>query len=414
MATARVRALTVGIDPSAVDGTALAERLRSFYEHATAEFGRAGYEVQTRRLTLRPIRAAEEMTRFRVVNQLATLTRVAEDASIRWTCVPFAMDSVTHAPEWHKAAIEVIRRFPRTFVNFIVAEGGKIYHASLPHVAQAILDTSRLSSNGFDNFRVGAGCNLAPNTPFFPFSFHAGLEGFSLAVEIIETALRALEALPQGADLEEKRTALIGALASVVTELDNAGRSIEADTGLEYKGLDISLAPFPDARRTLALLFARLGVEQLGHAGTVAVTSVLTNILKVVLAQAGARATGFNGVMFSPLEDSGLAAAANSRLITVEKLLGWSTVCGCGVDMVPIPGGVMREELAALILDTAALSTVLSKPLGVRVLPIPHADANEMTNFNHDFLVNTRVLSLAGQALPLGSPAGGVLSYLHR
>jgi len=156
-----------------------------------------------------------------------------------------------------------------------------------------------------------------------------------------------------------------------------------------------------------------MGLESPGHAGTVAVTSFFTNILKTVIRQSNVRSAGFNGVMFAPLEDTGLAAAGNARLITIDKLLQWSTVCGCGVDMVPVPGNVMREELAALMLDTAAISSVLKKPLGVRVLPIPGAEINELTDFNHDFLVNTRVLALPGQSIPLAANDEGIFHYLQ-
>jgi uncharacterized protein (UPF0210 family) len=293
-----------------------------------------------------------------------------------------------------------------------VAEEGRIYHDALSEVAQAVLDISRLSTNGFDNFRVGAGCNLNANTPFFPFSYHAGADGFSLAVEIIETVLQSLEALPCGAGLEVQRESVTRALEEIVRDVDAIGRDVEARTGFAYKGLDISLAPFPDKRRSIAVLFNHLGLEMPGHAGTVAVTSFFTNILKTVIRTTGVRAAGFNGVMFAPLEDVGLAAAGNSRLLSIDKLLQWSTVCGCGIDMVPVAGNVMREELAALMLDTAAVSSVLKKPLGVRVLPIPGAEVNEMTNFNHDFLVNTRVLPLHGETVPLGRTATGTFNYL--
>jgi len=155
-----------------------------------------------------------------------------------------------------------------------------------------------------------------------------------------------------------------------------------------------------------------MGLEAPGHAGTVAVTSFFTNILKTVIRQAHVRAAGFNGVMFAPLEDTGLAAAGNARLVTIDKLLQWSAVCGCGIDMVPVAGNVLREELAALMLDTAAVSSVLKKPLGVRVLPIPGAEVNELTDFNHDFLVNTRVFALPGQNIPLGAGTDGAFRYL--
>jgi uncharacterized protein (UPF0210 family) len=401
----RIRAITAGLTAANVEPGALARRLSAFFQHAESSFTRAGYEVHTRRLTLPPAAALAGETRFSVWNRLQTVTRAAEAAGVRWTCQPFLADSSAHAAEWRLAAVETIRRFPRTFVNFIVADAGGIYRQALPEVAQAITDIAGLTATGFDNFRVGAGCNLNPNTPFFPFSFHEGADGFSLAVEIIETAIATLESAPE-APLEEKREAVVEALSAVTREIDAIGRGIEAATDFAYKGLDISLAPFPDKRRSLAVLFRLIGLEAPGHAGTMAVTSFFTNILKTVIKRTGARAAGFNGVMFSPLEDTGLAAAGNDRLLTLEKLLGWSTVCGCGIDMVPIAGDVMREEIAALMLDTAAVSTVLRKPLGIRVLPIPGAKVNELTSFNHDFLVNTRIYSLSGQTLPLAGGSG--------
>ena len=410
--SARIRAITAGINPAGAEPAELGRRLRELYDTATEAFTGAGFAVQTRRLTLPPVRAADRATRFSVWNRLATVTRAAETADVRWLCLPFAMDTPAHAEEWRLAAVDVVRRFPRTFVNFIVAEEGRIYHDALPEVAQAVLDIAGLSTNGFDNFRVGAGCNLVANTPFFPFSYHAGDDGFSLAVEVIESVLQAIESLPSSAGLDEKRDAVTHALDTIVRDVDEIGREVELRTGFLYKGLDISIAPFPDKRRSIAVLFALMGLEIPGHAGTLAVTSFFTNILKRVIRTAGVRAAGFNGVMFAPLEDTGLAAAGNAKLLSIDKLLQWSSVCGCGIDMVPVAGNVMREELAALMLDTASISTVLKKPLGVRVLPIPGAEVNEMTDFNHDFLVNTRVLPLNGQTVPLGGSAGGVFKYL--
>ncbi len=404
--------MTAGFDPAGSDPAAVGARWAAFYAAATGVLETAGFEVHTRRMTLRPVRAADGSTRFSVCNQLDTLSRIAETAGARWLCLPFVAANAAQAAEWRLAAVEVIRRFPRSFVQFIVAEDGCIYHDALTEVAQTVLDISHLSSNGFDNFRVGVGCNLRPNTPFFPFSFHDGADGFSVAVEIIETALQALESLPAGAGADARRHALVRELSAVVADVNGLCLRLEEQSGIAFKGLDISLAPYPDKRRSLANLFSLFGVEQLGHAGTLAVTSCLTNILQHVLRQTQARSTGFNGVMFSPLEDAGLAAACRARQVTIEKLMAWSTVCGCGIDMVPLAGNVLPEELAALFLDVAVVSTVLRKPLGVRVLPIPMAEANETTSFNHDFLINTRILPLTAHGLPLAGLQRGTLEYL--
>jgi uncharacterized protein (UPF0210 family) len=70
-------------------------------------------------------------------------------------------------------------------------------------------------------------------------------------------------------------------------------------------------------------------------------------------------------------------------------------MCGCGIDMVPVPGSSFPEEIAALTMDMAGMSLALKKPLGVRVLPIPGGLANEHTKFNYDFLCDSRIVSLS-------------------
>ena len=67
---------------------------------------------------------------------------------------------------------------------------------------------------------------------------------------------------------------------------------------------------------------------------------------------------------------------------------------GGGIDMVPVSGITFPEEIAALACDIASLSLALRKPLGVRVLPIPNRAANEFTEFNLDFLCDSRVVGL--------------------
>ena len=98
---------------------------------------------------------------------------------------------------------------------------------------------------------------------------------------------------------------------------------------------------------------------------------------------------GFNGVMYSLLEDTRLGINNNAKEFSIDSLLAYSTVCGCGVDMVPVPGDIFEEELAAIMMDVAGVSAVLRKPLGVRILPIPGKHAYEFTEFAYDFLHNT-------------------------
>ena len=126
--------------------------------------------------------------------------------------------------------------------------------------------------------------------------------------------------------------------------------------------------------------------------GSLFITSYLTDIIKTSLAKSGVRYVGFNGVMYSLLEDDYLALRNKQKNFTLDSLMLYSAVCGCGIDMVPVPGDILDEEVSAIIFDIAALAATLNKPLGVRILPVIGKSSNELTNFNYDFLVDTRIM----------------------
>jgi uncharacterized protein (UPF0210 family) len=52
------------------------------------------------------------------------------------------------------------------------------------------------------------------------------------------------------------------------------------------------------------------------------------------------------------------------------------------------------EAIAALLLDLAALSSRLAKPLTARLMPVPGKQAGQLTTFDFDFFANSRVLTL--------------------
>jgi uncharacterized protein (UPF0210 family) len=116
--------------------------------------------------------------------------------------------------------------------------------------------------------------------------------------------------------------------------------------------------------------------------------------------------------MLSLLEDEYMGRRNNYNLYSIDSLVLYSTVCGCGVDMVPVPGDSFEEEIAAMILDVATASTVLNKPLGVRILPIPTKHENEFTAFNMEFLFNTRIKKMRNLGFIGTSLRGAPFSFL--
>ena len=80
--------------------------------------------------------------------------------------------------------------------------------------------------------------------------------------------------------------------------------------------------------------------------------------------------------------------------VSIEQLLLFSSVCGVGLDTVPIPGRMDTERVARVFSDVACMATRLSKPLSCRLFPVLDKEAGESANFDSPYLTDTRVLPL--------------------
>ena len=72
----------------------------------------------------------------------------------------------------------------------------------------------------------------------------------------------------------------------------------------------------------------------------------------------------------------------------IDALLAYSSVCGTGLDTVPLPGDVTEEQLARMIGDVASLAVKWHKPLTARLQPVKGKKAGEKSAFEDPFLVN--------------------------
>ena len=76
-----------------------------------------------------------------------------------------------------------------------------------------------------------------------------------------------------------------------------------------------------------------------GEFGTLAAVSAVTSAVKG-LSSDGIKLIGYNGLMLPVMEDLILAdrAAQNPPTFNLRDLLIFSSVCGVGLDTVPVPG----------------------------------------------------------------------------
>jgi uncharacterized protein (UPF0210 family) len=100
--------------------------------------------------------------------------------------------------------------------------------------------------------------------------------------------------------------------------------------------------------------------------------------------------------MMPILEDAVLAERVAEGILTVPEALQYSAVCGTGLDTVPLPGDIGREQLEGILLDVAALAVALDKPLTARLMPVPGKRAGERTEFDFPYFANTAVMSVRG------------------
>ena len=305
-----------------------------------------------------------------------------------------------HDSDWLKMAPELLSIDERISTSAEIADTNGLIDVGRCHlIARTIIDISKIRPGGFGNFSFAATANCPPGTPFFPVSYHGGgYRQFSIATESADLALTVIEA---STNLENARETLIKAIEDEAAAISETALELEAAFGIKFSGIDFSLAPFPEDSRSLGAALEAIGLPALGHPGSLFSAAFLAD----TLSRARYRRCGFNGLLLPVLEDSVIAERVASGHLSIDQLLAYSAVCGIGLDIIPLPGNVKQEFLAGILLDIAALSQRLDKPLTARILPIPGLEEGEMTDFNFPYFTDSRVFPVAG------SGVGNLLSF---
>ena len=300
-----------------------------------------------------------------------------------------------------KNAKKILQHTKNGFVNFKITRKGRQLDSNLilPST-DLIIDNSKLD-NGFNNFRLGFSFGLENETPFFPYSAFENNRGFAIGLEYIETMLEIINNNNRES-LNTIRNILIEELGERFSDIAKKCEEIEKEINLKFQGIDLSIAPYPyplEDQSVIDLLEALGNIGRsrgdtefhAGMNGTIFLHTYITSIIKEIASKSDFPVTGFNGVMYSVLEDSKLSKRYANGEIRVSDLLLTSTTCGCGIDMIPITGWGIHKSVSSLFFDIYALSNSLDKPLALRILPIPNSRPGDLTEFRHLFFANTRL-----------------------
>jgi uncharacterized protein (UPF0210 family) len=390
----KIRSITFFINPLTMAAKTLQE-LSEVGEEIKQAIQARGIEVQTLRLSTQPFSKVMKTSNSKDFTGIEWIVEL-EDKAVQngFTYLSIGPALIGH-PESYALIPQILANTKNVFASAMIAdqEHGIDFFA-LDACSRIIMEAMPLEENGFANLRFCASANVEPLGPFFPSSYYDDAQpaGFSIAMEAADEVLNAFSSADSFSDA---RTRLLAKLDHTAFQLEEIILGVLQKSQLKFFGFDFSVAPYPQDFCSLGCALEELGVPSLGNHGSLAAAAFLAETLD----RGSWKRVGFNGLMLPLLEDSRLAQRSIDGTLSLKDLLMFSAVCGTGLDTIPVAGDVTAGEIQAVLLDVAALSSRLRKPLTARLMPIPGKKAGELTSFDFEFFKNGRILKLEVEPL---------------
>jgi uncharacterized protein (UPF0210 family) len=382
----RIRTITAGVAVSGPDDVAALDRALGRLLRARQRAQDAGYEVQTIRVSASPLVASlDEGERRLAISALEKFdaTIAAENALLSIGPI-LSVDRFD--PDLGAWTADLMRRTQRISCSVTVTSAERGMHRSaIRSAAQVIAELSRVHVSGVANFRFAAAASVPAGTPFFPVAYHQGPDSLALGLESAGLVQAAFEG---AADPEDAEVRLRRLMEAQLGPADTLGLQLAAAERVQYQGIDTSPAPGMD--RSIGAAIESLTRRPFGQPATLQACATITGVLKTL----SVRTCGYCGLMLPVLEDPILAQRARERRYGIQELLLYSTVCGTGLDVVPIPGDTGVDATAQIIADVGTLAVRLRKPLSARLFPVPGKASGDGVRFDDARLAESRVFSV--------------------
>ncbi len=380
----KIRTITTGVSLQLPNYEAQIRQTAQFNQKAKTVFEKAGYEVQTTRIATN---SWEEylvgLSDTEIVSAIQKIEKICQSLSVSFFNLGYAQsaDKIKFVPEFNRITSQISCSAKigdkENGINF---ENAKI-------TAQVIKRIAEETENGYGNFRFCASANCKQGIPFFPTGFHEGEQSFGIGLECGDLAMNAFSKSNNLIEAEQNLKQIFEEETKKVADL---AEKISKDSCIKYNGIDVSLNPGLEKHESIAFAYEKLGFGKFGNQGTLTISAIITRVLKNL----SVKRCGYSGLMLPVCEDRGLATRANEETYNITNLLLYSSVCGCGLDTVPIPGDTPVEKIEATLLDMATLAIQLDKPLSARLFPVPGKKAGEMTSFKSPYLIDCKIFKI--------------------
>jgi uncharacterized protein (UPF0210 family) len=357
-----------------------------FLHKAKAAFEKAGYEVETIRITTQPfpeytkgLTTEQSLKFFKDYDALAV--KEGFDASIG----P-AMMKDSDDPAEAELVGKILAQSKTLNGSVVIAGENGVHWKGVVAAAAVVKYLEEHTPHGQGNFSFTAAALVPSGTPFYPASYLTGPgKQFAIALQSANVIAEALAGAKSADAAESRIRTLLGRSAQ---EIEKAAEQLALQTGWKYGGIDLSPAPLKDISIGAAL--EKFYGQPVGSSGTLTVAAIVTRALREIQVTHA----GYSGLMLPVLEDSVLAQRWSEGRLTMDALLSYSAVCGTGLDTIPLPGDITADQLARILGDVASLSVKWHKPLSARLQPAPGKKPGEMTEFDDPFLVNAKIQPL--------------------
>jgi len=403
----RIRAISIGqIIPFLLKNESilsfLQKRLESFSKFndmMITSFEDIGISVQTKRIFSSPLFSYdnklfyEKNLRETLVNindQLGFLQDIFKDYNFDYfACCMMIADQIEELGIFEKLLLNEVPKFIKNhrkfFTSLPVASTQKgINIAALKSGAKIIKELSE--PDPFNNLQFCVSSNVGPNVPFFPAAYHFSEKpAFSLALEMADEVINVIE---ESDTLKETQLNLVARFNEIYDDLTKIAEKVSRNFDIEFKGIDFSPAPYPMIDKSIGTAIEKLGIEYFGANGTLTAVALIKNSIPIDKE----KVIGFSGFMQPVLEDFILSKRLSESKFNLDSLLLYSTMCGAGLDVVPLPGDITEREIFYILLDICTISVTLNKPLTCRLMPIPGKNSGDDVEFDFEYFAPSKII----------------------
>ena len=378
----KVRAITafVRLDRSTWE-TQIADTMKVL-NAARSEFASRGYTTQTVRIVTQPFaQLVSGLSDDQALAFLKSLDDLSQKDGFAANVGPAMLHDADDPAAMHLLA-KVLSTLPNLNASAIIADDDGIHWKTIRETAKLVRYVTDHSPRSQGNFQFTASAMVKPLGPFFPAAYHSGAgKSFSLGFEganIVQAAFGETHG-----DFDAAVAALTRELTVHARIGEEVGNKVAAASGWTFAGVDPTPAPLGDV--SIGDAIERYTGAKFGSSGTMTAAFAITTAVKAVQV----KQVGYSGLMLPVMEDKRLAQRWAENAYDIDALLAYSSVCGTGLDTIPLPGDISEERLVKIYGDVASLAWKWKKPLSARLQPVKGKKPGDKTDFENQYLFNT-------------------------